>query len=120
MGRVLKGDGRGKKLGFPTANIHPKNVVIPPVGVYAVRVVIGGNCFDGMANVGRRPSFKPKTNGVNIEVHIFHFKRSLYSKEITVEFIKKIRNEKKFPSKEKLIEQLKRDQIKTKSILRIS
>lgn len=117
-GRVVRGNGRGKTLGFPTANIHPCNEVIPPVGVYAVRVAAGKRHFGGMANVGRRPSFKGKGNHVNVEVHIFDFKKTLYGKEIAVEFIKKIRDEKMFGSRKKLIAQLKRDEIRSKSILR--
>jgi len=120
MGKVVKGDGRGKKLSFPTANIHHKNAVIPPVGVYAVYAVIDNKCFKGMANIGRRPSFKKKINRINVEVHIFNFKRTLYSKEIIIEFVKKIRNERMFTSKEKFIAQLKRDEVKSKSILRTS
>jgi len=120
MGKVVKGDGRGKMLGFPTANIHPAGEVIPPVGVYAVRADVGNRKFSGMANVGRRPSFKKEKDNVNIEVHIFDFKKTLYGKEIVVEFIKRIRKEKTFVSEEKLIAQLKRDEIKSRSILRIS
>jgi len=120
MGKVVKGDGRGKTLGFPTANIYSQNAVTPPVGVYTVHVIIGNIRYDGMANVGHRPSFKKEKSRINIEVHIFDFKKTIYEKEITIEFVKKIRNERLFPSKEKLIAQLKRDEIKTKSILQIS
>ena len=120
MGKVVRGDQRGRGLGFPTANIHPQNSVVPPIGVYAVYVVIGCKRFKGMANVGRRPSFKKNNNNINVEVHIFDFKRSLYGKEITVEFVKKIRNEKVFKISEQLIAQLKRDEIKTRAILKAS
>jgi len=117
MGKIVKGDGRGKKLGFPTANIHPQNAMVPPIGVYAVHIVIGNKKYNGMANIGRRPSFKKAGSKKIIEVHIFNFNKTLYSKEITVEFVKRIRNERTFPSKEKLIAQLKRDEIKSRSIL---
>lgn len=120
MGKVVKGDGRGKYLGFPTANIYPKNAVIPPVGVYAVKIVVGNKKFNGMANIGRRPSFKKNGDDVNVEVHIFDFNKGLYRKEIIVEFIKKIRKERVFDLKEKLIAQLKRDEIKSRSILRVA
>ncbi len=117
MSKVVKGDGRGKLLGFPTANICPLNAVIPPVGVYAVKIAIGDKTFHGMANVGRRPSFKKNNTDVNIEVHIFDFHKALYGKEIIVEFVRKIRAERTFPSQERLIAQLKRDEIKARSLL---
>lgn len=118
VGKVVKGDGRGKKLGYPTANISPKNEMILPVGVYAVRVTVGRKTFNGMANVGRRPSFKKNGKYINIETHIFNFNRTLYGKEITIEFIRKIRNEQVFASPSKMIAQLKRDEARAKAILR--
>jgi len=118
MGKVVRGDRRGKELGFPTANIHPENSVVPPIGVYATYVVIDQKRFKGMANIGRRPSFKKKNNNINVEVHIFDFRKTLYGKEITVEFVKKIRNEKMFDLSEQLIAQLKRDEIRSRAILK--
>jgi riboflavin kinase/FMN adenylyltransferase len=118
MGKVRRGSRRGKALGFPTANINPKNVVIPPIGVYAVHVLIGEKKYNGMANVGRRPSFNRNGDNINVEAHIFDFQKELYDSEIIIQFVKKIRNEQVFSSKEQLIAQLRRDQIKTKSILK--
>ena len=118
MGNVVRGDQRGKKLGFPTANIHPQNAVVPPMGVYAALVVIDNKKFEGMANIGRQPTFKNGNSNTNVEVHIFDFRKNLYGKEITIEFIKKIRNERAFPTKERLIAQLKRDEIKSRTILK--
>ena len=117
MGKVVRGDGRGRGLGFPTANIYPANEVIPPIGVYAVRVAIGKKNYYGMANVGRRPSFKRKQECINVEVHIFDFQKTLYGKEIIIEFIKKIRNERVFVLPEKMTAQLKRDELKIRRIL---
>ncbi len=73
-----------------------------------------------MANIGRRPSFKKKNNNINVEVHIFDFQNTIYGKEITIEFVKKIRNEKVFDLSEQLIAQLKRDEIKSRAILKTS
>ena len=109
MGTVVKGDSRGKTLGFPTANLCPQDIVIPPLGVYAVRVLIDDQVYYGAANIGRRPSFKRKNQPINFEVHIFNFKANLYGRKIIVEFFKKIRDEKTFNSKEKLIQQIKID-----------
>ncbi len=116
MGKVVRGDGRGKKLGFPTANIFIQNGVIPPLGVYAVRVRIGEKTLEGMANIGRRPSFK-KNDRVHLETHIFNFHRSLYNKEIIVEFVQKIRNERKFDSPDQFITQLRNDRVRAQHIL---
>ncbi len=88
MGKVERGDGRGKILGFPTANIDPGREVLPPVGVYAARVRIEKKILDGMVNIGMRPSFKSRKRRMNVEVHIFDFNQNLYGKNIIVEFIK--------------------------------
>jgi riboflavin kinase / FMN adenylyltransferase len=120
MGRVVRGDGRGRKLGFPTANITPANEVIPPVGVYAVRVVVGGKRYAGMANVGCRPSFTRGRARVNIETHLFNVRRSLYGKEIIIEFARRLRAERCFASVEAMTAQLKRDETKARRILGLS
>lgn len=116
MGTVVRGDGRGKELGFPTANMLIQNGVIPPLGVYAVRVRIGEKTCAGMANIGQRPSFK-KNDRVHLETHIFNFHRSLYNQEIIVEFVQKIREEKRFDSRERFIAQLRDDHVRTQRIL---
>lgn len=115
-GIVEKGESRGSKLGFPTANLYPLNEILPPFGVYAVRVYIGNRKYKGMANVGLRPTFNANSAIPNVEVHLFNFKQNLVGKIISVEFFKKIRSEKKFSSKEKLIQQLKKDEKHIKSI----
>ncbi len=116
MGKVVRGDGRGKKLGFPTANIFIQNSMIPPLGVYAVRVRIDKKTLGGMANIGRRPSFK-KNDRVHLETHIFNFHRSLYNKEIIIEFVQKIREEKKFDSRTEFVAQLRNDRVRAQRIL---
>ncbi len=118
MGRVEKGDGRGKGLGFPTANIYPRNHVLPPGGVYAVYAAIGRRQFKGMANIGKRPSFYSPLKSVNLEVHLFDFHQNLYGREIVVEFVKKVREERPFAAREELTFQLKQDEVLVKAILR--
>lgn len=117
-GVVVKGEGRGKKLGFPTINIDYNDVVLPPTGVYAVYVNIGLEKYPAMANLGVKPSFTDKNKKINLEAHIFNFTKSLYGKFVTVEFMKRIRNEQKFLSKEKFIEQLKKDEKRARAILK--
>ena len=108
--KVVKGAGRGKELSFPTANVIPldKNQLMPKTGVYFVRGrIIGHNTF-GMCNFGVRPTFDE--NDLVMEIHFFHeVSYDLYGKEIRVEFLERIRDEKKFPSPEKLIKQLNID-----------
>lgn len=116
-GIVVRGDDRGKSLGYPTANMIPENEIIPPMGVYAVKVVLGKKIFYGVANVGQRPSFGKKDNRIIVEAYIFNFHRQIYGKVIIVEFIKKIRNERFFHSREKLVQQIQKDVIRARSIL---
>jgi len=118
MGRVVPGDKRGQSLGYPTANIlvDVKEIAVPPTGVYAVRILIGGRVFDGVANIGVRPSFTSSSEEV-IEVHLFDFDENLYGKEIIVQFFKRLRDEKKFSSKEGLIAQIRKDAHRARTIL---
>jgi len=118
LGQVRKGDGRGEILGFPTANINPFRQVIPPCGVYMAEVVVDNKTYRGMANIGRRPSFYKEKAAINVEVHIFKFKKNIYRKEIEIKFLKKIRPEKEFASKENLVRQLKADEEKIKSLFK--
>jgi len=117
MGEVQKGDGRGRTLGYPTANLYLHGEIIPPLGVYAVEVLIDGKRHPAMANLGWRPSFNALKQDINLEVNIFNFSKNLRGKNIIVEFVKKTRNEKKFSLIEELIEQLKKDEKKIKKIL---
>ena len=110
-GKVIGGLGRGKSLGFPTANILIDNYKIKPGnGVYYISSLLEGQITNGMMNVGVNPTFKDK--GHSIEIHFFDFKQNLYDKEISIRVIKKIREEKKFDSPDELITQLQMDKKK--------
>lgn len=117
LGKVKKGDGRGRKLGFPTANIILNGEVLPPVGVYAALVKFENQMYKAMANIGRRPSFKSVNSPITLEVHIFDFTGNIYGKEILVEFIEKIREEEIFDDKEFFISRLKKDAMISSQIL---
>ena len=107
---VIHGAGRGKGLGFPTANFIPeeKNQLIPASGVYCIRGRIDGNYLYGMCNLGVRPTFG-ETDLV-MEVHFIDQELDdLYGKKITVEFLERIRDEQKFSNPQDLIKQLKKD-----------
>lgn len=116
-GTVIHGDKRGKEIGFPTANIKPEHVnkIIPKEGVYAVKVRINGSWFEGMMNIGTRPTFDGGQQ--TLEVHLFNFDKNIYGKEVQVRFFKRIRDEKKFNGKEELIEQLKADKQQSQVLL---
>jgi riboflavin kinase/FMN adenylyltransferase len=114
-GIVVKGDGRGKSLGFPTANIVPKHAIIPAKGVYAVRLYVRDKLYDGIANIGLRPTFGKKD--LTIEVHVFDFDEDIYNEEVSLYFIKKIREEKKFETPGDLARQIRSDILAAKEIL---
>lgn len=109
-GTVIKGDGRGKALGFPTANIKPQSEkkCIPKNGVYFVKTTIEGQELLGMMNIGVRPTFRTD-HQQTLEVHLFEFDREIYGTTVKIQFLNRIRNEVKFYSKEELIAQLHRD-----------
>jgi len=113
FGTVVHGDRRGQSLNFPTANIEPHvaNKLIPNQGVYLTRVEAEGVASFGMCNIGTRPTFITGEE-VTIEVHLFNLpqtRQDLYGIEVVVEFLQKLRDEKKFSSVDDLIEQLEND-----------
>ena len=117
IGMVMRGDGIGHKLGFPTANIHfdhPKKL-LPKDGVYLVRVSVSGDDRFGMCNLGFRPTF----NGVDhrIEVNIFNFDRDIYGSSISISFIERLRDEMKFASVDDLKLQLSNDKISAEKLI---
>lgn len=118
-GTVVEGKQLGRKLGFPTANIEAsdKNKIIPGYGVYAVKVELNGNDYNGMLNIGTRPTFNNNADNRSIEVNIFDFKGDIYGKEITLKFVGKIRDEQKFSNIEMLVNQLEKDKLTALSIL---
>ncbi|WP_297967832.1 bifunctional riboflavin kinase/FAD synthetase [uncultured Anaerovibrio sp.] len=115
-GRVIHGDQRGRTIGFPTANLAiPDKRAMLPNGAYGVYVIIDGEQFKGIANVGNNPTFE----GCNrrLEVHVLDFTGNLYNKPVTVQFVKKLRDEKKFSGIEALVKQLHADEEKARQIL---
>jgi len=118
-GAVVEGKQLGRKLGFPTANIEAsdKFKIIPGYGVYAVKVELNGNDYNGMLNIGTRPTFNNNADNRSIEVNIFDFDGDIYGKEITLKFIGKIRDEQKFDNIEMLVNQLEKDKIEALKIM---
>ncbi len=115
-GTVIKGKGRGQRiLNIPTANISTPVEIAPKEGVYAVRVLFKRTVYDGVANIGRNPTFGNAE--VSYEVHLFNFRGDLLGKNLRVYFIDRIRGERTFPDPESLKKQIGEDIEITKKIL---
>lgn len=109
-GVVEKGAGRGKQIGFPTANVFTKAETFPGLGVYASITQIGGKRYLSVTNVGKNPTFEEETRRpIQVETHILDFDEDIYGDNIRVEFCEFLRPEKKFSSVEELISQIKQD-----------
>lgn len=95
-GEVVHGDGRGRKLGFPTANLVTKKEILPRDGVYAVKVKWREEYYDGVINIGCRPTFAGSTP--TLEIHLLDFQGDLYAERLRIYFVERLRDEQKFPS----------------------
>ena len=105
FGEVVHGDGRGRELGFPTANIVTESPVLPPNGVYAVEIILDGQALPAIANLGVRPTFARDDNPV-LEVHLFDFDGDLYGRKLELCFLEFLRPEQKFADVEALKTQI--------------
>jgi riboflavin kinase/FMN adenylyltransferase len=117
-GEVVHGDGRGKHIGIPTANVaawHKR--LMPPSGVYAARVELGHRTLPAVLNIGSRPTFYFPPAGQTVEVHIFDFHEDIYKKTIRVNFIEYLRSEKRFQSAVELTAQIQTDIQRTREVL---
>jgi riboflavin kinase/FMN adenylyltransferase len=107
IGKVIEGAKRGYALGYPTANLEISEELYPKTGVYAVEVQWQNQVFKGLANVGYNPTFD--TKAFSLEVHILNFNREIYGDEVQVNFKKRIRDEIRFDSPSRLIDQIRKD-----------
>lgn len=116
MGQVVPGKGRGGKLlGVPTANLSPENDLLPASGIYAVWVLKDGRRYPGVANIGTCPTFDNEE--LSLEVHLLNFNGDLYGQTLTVEFVARLREERRFPSVEALAAQIRADIAQSRRIL---
>ncbi len=99
-GEVVHGEGRGRKLGFPTANLDTEKEILPRDGVYAVKVKWREKYFDAVINIGRRPTFD--NGSPTLEIHLIDFKGDLYGERLRIYFVDRLRDEQRFPSAEAL------------------
>lgn len=116
-GIVEKGHGRGKKIGFPTANVFTQAECYPKKGVYLCRTLIRGKVFKSLTNVGNNPTFQDQTrHPIMVENHILDFDDDIYGESIKVEFLEYLREEKKFSGVEELVAQITKDVSTARSI----
>jgi riboflavin kinase/FMN adenylyltransferase len=108
-GEVKDGMKRGRRIGFPTANLQPEDYLILPYnGVYITKTLYNGNFYNSLTSVGNNPTFGD-TSSINVETHILDFCDDIYKSSIEVFFLKKLRNEKRFRSAAELSDQISRD-----------
>jgi riboflavin kinase/FMN adenylyltransferase len=111
----VKGFQRGRTIGFPTANLHPRSGLLLPNGVYAVMVEIDGQTIPGVANIGINPTFGLERK--TLEAHLFDFSSDLYGQSLSVGFVERLRGERKFPSVEELVKQIREDATQARALL---
>jgi riboflavin kinase / FMN adenylyltransferase len=118
-GEVIHGDGRGRSLGIPTANLaYWPQRLLPAFGIYANWLCIGSQCFPAVSNVGIRPMFVKPGSGPQVEAHVLDFDQDLYGQEVSLEFVEFIRSEQKFPSVDAMLEQIKLDILWAREVLK--
>jgi len=109
-GHVVRGDQVGRQLGFPTANLDVSGLLLPPMGVYAARALRrSGSEHPCVLNIGLRPTLDQPTPTLQFEVHLLDFNEDLYGEELEIEFVERLRPEKKFPSIDALKRQIALD-----------
>jgi riboflavin kinase / FMN adenylyltransferase len=117
-GRVVSGRGVANRLKMATANIIPELDLLPPNGVYAVRIRVGGDVYGGVANLGVRPTFQDTSpDEIVLEAHLFDFEGELYDRDIVVSFLSFLREERKFATAQELVAQVSADMRSARAIL---
>jgi riboflavin kinase/FMN adenylyltransferase len=117
-GLVVPGDGRGRTIGIPTANLEVwSHRVIPRPGVYVCRASVNGKSFGAVTNIGVRPTFEPQIANLRVETHLLDFEGDLYGREIQLDFLARLRDEQRFPNIEALVDQIHQDILRGREIL---
>ena len=117
-GIVVEGEKRGRQLGFPTANVGvEKNYNIPAKGVYAARAEINNKQYNAVVNIGSKPTFHEEYP-ISVEAHLFDFTGDIYGQPISLSFVERIRDEKRFDSLDALVAQIKKDSETAQTILK--
>jgi riboflavin kinase/FMN adenylyltransferase len=116
-GVVSRGEGRGRKIGFPTANLSPENKLVLPYGVYATWTLWDGKKTPSITNIGVRPTFGDKELPVLIETHLMDMTEDLYGCQLEVSFVRRLREERRFSGIDQLKEQIVKDVAQARAIL---
>lgn len=118
-GSIVEGNHIGRQMGFPTANIHPDSPykLIPMNGVYAIRMELDGKLYNGMLNIGFRPTIDSSSAVKTIEAHLFDISGDFYDEPVVIHFVKRVRDEMKFSGLEALKQQLEKDKKLIQSLL---
>lgn len=117
-GPVIHGDARGRTINVPTANIaYSQDKMIPANGIYACWAYLHGQKYQAAINIGVNPTFTPEKQIPNVEAHLLDFRGEIYDEDVRLEFVARLRNELRFDSVEKLLEQIWKDIEDTKQIL---
>lgn len=119
QGPVIRGDGRGKKIGVPTANIdYPREKIVPARGIYAGWATVDAEKHIAAISIGVNPTFTPEKQTSSVEAYILDFDEDIYGEELKIEFTARLRDELKFDSVEALVEQIWKDVEETRKILK--
>ncbi|MDP6892567.1 MAG: bifunctional riboflavin kinase/FAD synthetase [Verrucomicrobiota bacterium] len=105
-GPIVKGEGKGREIGFATANLATKGLILPPNGVYAAHTRLNGKSYEAVLNIGIRPTINKSNPSLQVEIHLLDFNNDIYGEVIEIEFISRLRNEIVFNSIEELKEQI--------------
>ncbi|HUG33475.1 MAG TPA: bifunctional riboflavin kinase/FAD synthetase [Anaerolineales bacterium] len=117
-GTVIRGDQRGRTIGFPTANLrYAEDKLIPAGGIYTCWAHVHGEKFGAAVNIGTNPTFTPEKQTLSVEAYLLDFDAEIYGEEIQLEFVLRLRDEMKYDSVEALILQIKDDVSKTRKVL---
>ncbi len=116
-GEVIHGAKKGRTIGYPTANINPNDYLIPKKGVYATKTKVDGVWYNSMSSIGHNPTLNCQVE-LSVESYLFDFNQDIYGKIVELQFIKRLRDEKKFTSIEGLIAQIDDDGVNTLKILK--
>ncbi len=115
-GPVIEGRQLGRKFGFPTANLGVEGVLVPPTGVYAAEARVGPDQRRAAVNIGRRPTIQPGDPQIHVEAYLLDFGRDIVGQNLELTFLKKLREEQKFPSTEALRAQIAQDIVQTRNL----
>ena len=114
-GTVIRGRGRGRSLGFPTANLNPHHEALPPPGVYAAYGYLGATKLKAVIHIGERPTFKDREK--SLEAHFLHFHKNIYGRDVELIFVKRLRSITPFKNPAALIEAIHKDIRQAREIL---